>query len=223
MIISHKHKFIFICNGKTGTTSLERALKPYDESIDCNYGAPGLWANKHMPPAVAKAFLPEEVWNTYFKFVFVRHPLDWCVSLWHFNFKKPSYPVKAAIRRPYRAMQFLRDYNQRVDLHNKEILDVADVEYLYEHQKQFRGMPFAESQFQHSYVYDVDGRQIIDFVGRFEAIQDGVQEVRERIGINFELPHVNKTKHRSADSAYTSEGEARVRELWKHDFELFGY
>ena len=42
MIVSHKHKFIFICNGKTGTTSIEHGLAAYDESVDMNHGAPGL-------------------------------------------------------------------------------------------------------------------------------------------------------------------------------------
>ncbi len=31
MILSHEHKFIFFCNGKTGTSSIEQALEPIQQ------------------------------------------------------------------------------------------------------------------------------------------------------------------------------------------------
>ena len=55
---------------------MEAALHGLDESVDFNAGAKGLWANKHMPPSVIRSMLPNEIWRSYFKFVFVRHPLD---------------------------------------------------------------------------------------------------------------------------------------------------
>ena len=38
MIISHKHKFIFLCNGKTGTTSIEELLRPLQEGAEFDFG-----------------------------------------------------------------------------------------------------------------------------------------------------------------------------------------
>jgi len=223
MIISHKNKFIFICNGKTGTTSIEKALASYDEMKDFYYHVPGLHVKKHLPPAVAKAYLPSEIWDTYFKFVFVRDPYDWVVSNWRFNFISPVFPIKASVRRPYLVPKYVRDYRRRLELHRKEKLDVDDIDFLYNHLKQFRAMPLADSYFQHSYVYDSDGRKMVDMVGRFESLKDDVEQVREKIGVDFELPHVNKTKRRDADSSLTAEGKARIRELWSRDFELLGY
>jgi len=223
MIISHKHKYIFICNGKTGTTSIEKALACHNEVDDFYYSVPGLYVGKHIPPAVAKACLPREVWGDYFKFVFVRDPYDWVVSQWRFNFILPRFPYKAAIRRPYLIPKYLRDYRERKELHLRGKLDADDIDYLYRHLKQYRGMPLTESYFQHSYVFDQEGRKLVDFVGRFESLEEDVGKVCEKIGVDFKLPHVNKTKRRDVDSSLTDEGKNRVRELWSRDFEMLGY
>ena len=86
IIVSHRIKFIFFCNGKTGTTSLEQALKPWDETSYEEFNASGLWYGKHIPPAIVKAVIPADKWDNYFKFVFVRNPYDWVVSQMKYNF-----------------------------------------------------------------------------------------------------------------------------------------
>ena len=54
MILSHRRKFIFFCNGKTGTTSIEKVLEPLDEGRRYAFDAPGLFIAKHIPPAPAE-------------------------------------------------------------------------------------------------------------------------------------------------------------------------
>src|SRR3954447_18105256 len=86
MILSHTHKFIFICSSKVGTTSMEEVLRPLQEGADYDFGSPGARiVPKHIPPAILRGALPEKVWNAYFKFVFVRNPWDWFISQWFFN------------------------------------------------------------------------------------------------------------------------------------------
>ncbi len=84
-VVSHSKKFIFICNGKTGTTSIQSVLAKYNEIPDIDNGYPILWANKHSPRVVRKSMLPKTTWDNYFKFVFVRHPLDWFISQYSFH------------------------------------------------------------------------------------------------------------------------------------------
>lgn len=80
---------------------MHRALNHLDESLDMNNGAPGLWTTSHMPPAVARALLPSSIWSNYFKFSFVRHPLDWFVSAYRHNFRLGAPPIRAMLAGSY--------------------------------------------------------------------------------------------------------------------------
>lgn len=223
MIISHKLKFIFICNGKTGTTSIEKALKPFDESCDMNHGAPGLWASKHIPPAAIKSFLPSDIWDQYFKFVFVRHPLDWFVSQYKHNFRKPRFSKRAILQHPIQAFNQLRKDHNEKEVTSKQVFDREDVDFLYQHLRSYRGLPLSQSLLQSNYVYDADGKVMVDFIGRFENLVHDVQKVTAQIGIDFKLPHLNKTAHQPYQACFTEPAIERVQTLWDADFKNFGY
>jgi hypothetical protein len=223
MIISHQHKFIFISNGKTGSTSLETALKKYDESVDFNNGAEGLWVNKHMPSVVCKAFLPSEVWRTYFKVTFVRNPFDWVVSQWFFNFKKLRTPYWAMIRRPHLSMYYYRKVKNWNFLANKKVLNVEDIDYLYNYLKQFRALPLAPSYLQCNYVFDIDGNKLVDHIAKFENFNQEVSLISKKIGIEITTKHLNKSKRTTFDNVLTKEAGKRIQELWHTDFETFNY
>ena len=97
MIVSHKHKFIFFKSRKTAGSSIQVALAKhcgdddiitgqYRDGIDDNSHSTGLnmdkfWTN-HPHPTIAetKQFLGDEIWNTYFKFAFIRNPFEIQVS-----------------------------------------------------------------------------------------------------------------------------------------------
>lgn len=73
-MISHKHNFIFIHIPRTGGTSIEEffGTHMWKDSPD----------EKHLSAKEAKKLYGEEIWNSYFKFSFVRNPWDRVVSLW---------------------------------------------------------------------------------------------------------------------------------------------
>jgi hypothetical protein len=99
MIISHELKFIFFCVPKTGTTSLEKALEGYDESIDLNNGYKNLWVNQHLPPSFMKGFVSSDMWNNYFKFLFVRNPFDWVVSSIKYQAKLKTVALSTLVKK----------------------------------------------------------------------------------------------------------------------------
>jgi hypothetical protein len=104
MIISHKHKFIFFKTRKTAGSSIQVALAEhcgpediitgqYQLGVDDNSHSAGLNLDKfftnHPHPELSdvKNFLGNDIWNTYFKFAFIRNPYDIAVSRYHWDIK----------------------------------------------------------------------------------------------------------------------------------------
>ena len=97
MIISHKHKFIFIRPRKTAGTTMQNVLsqicgdddivtsgyndgnKNIDQSCWDGHPHPHLWDVKQL--------VGEDIWREYFKFTFVRNPFDITVSRFFWNIK----------------------------------------------------------------------------------------------------------------------------------------
>ena len=110
MIISHKHKFIFVKTHKTSTQTFMKFIKPHlgaddvmagDPSNDINtntkvnvdrvFDASGKSAEEyqqkygnHLPWFIIKEIVGDDIWNTYTKFTIERDPKDRLVSLFCF-------------------------------------------------------------------------------------------------------------------------------------------
>ena len=222
MILSHQYKFIFFCNGKTGTTSIESALEPFQEGGEFDIGVRGLFVPKHVPPAILRACLPSAVWDGYFKFVFVRNPWDWFVSQWKYNASRPSF---SRMRGTSPRQRLLRRAKKlfRPQPEPERAFTANDVDLLFEYLKQFRGLPGKEGLYQSNYVYDSDGTQLVDYLGRFETLVEDVDRIRKRIGLDVPLPHLNRTERGDYRAYFTAEGRQRLAKLWAVDVENFDY
>ena len=91
MIVSHRHRFIFVAVPKTGTHSVRHALRGHLGPDDMEQAR--LFVEKQFPiPELAqlghghlsfeqvRPFLGEEVFQNYLKFAFVRNPFDRFIS-----------------------------------------------------------------------------------------------------------------------------------------------
>jgi len=117
LIISHKHKFIFIKTKKTAGTSIEILLSKYcgdddiitpispeDEKIRRGLGYKTaqnyqyLDNNKeikfynHINATEIKKFIGDEVWDSYYKFCFERNPWEKVISFYYWVHKEEPRP-----------------------------------------------------------------------------------------------------------------------------------
>lgn len=209
MIISHKHKFIFFACGKTGTHSVEAILDQYNDDpelisqIDqdleilrrqtsCPYTL------KHVRPDFVRKYIDPSVWNSYFKFVFVRNPCDWVLSNFCFNYRYAS------------------KY-----LHTFEPVHVNAVWHMLKIHNQ---SAFTDNYFQYTFTLDESGNPLVDFIGKMENFQEDFNYVCSRIGVEpQQLEKKNPTSHMHYKKLYTEKAKSLVAELYKKDIELLHY
>ena len=112
MIISHKHKFVFIHIHRTAGSSVAESLIPLLGDSDEIFGYTNLGESKseenrqknlktegneqgknpwkHSTTKNIKEYLGQKKWNEYFKFATIRNPLDIHFSNYHY-LKNPKY------------------------------------------------------------------------------------------------------------------------------------
>ena len=198
-MISHKHKFLSLRIPKTGSTSVTTILKPYFDIESQGIGASEENTYyHHRKTKYMKSHFEKMKWNfdDYFKFAFVRNPFEREVSLWKYliRIKKEGETVEEKFS------DFVKIPANRSG-----------------------GRPGAGYTYM-DYVKDVDGTIILDFIGRFENLQQDFNTVCDKIGIpHQELPHMNKTKHKHYTEYYDDETRQIVAEKYAKDIEYFGY
>lgn len=96
MRISHKNKFIFFSNPKTGSESLREMLTPYSEVLDIPFNKitqDNPFYSHITPFEVQQIFLKKGLdFNNYYKIVCTRNPFNRLVSLYEMIYKK--WPIK---------------------------------------------------------------------------------------------------------------------------------
>lgn len=205
MIISHAHKYIFFAMPKTATHSIREALREHlgtgDWEQQVLYGKsalpiPQLAAINHGHISVQqlKPHLPEETWNEYFKFSFVRDPYDRFVSTYFFLTRKQQFLV------------------QDKTSHMKEIFRSPD----------YRSLVLVVPQ--HRLIAMQDGTIGLDYVARFEDIQRSYEHICSQIGIPpKKLILKNSSEHKPFSDYYDGELREMVNDFYRTDFEILGY
>jgi hypothetical protein len=140
-------------------------------------------------------------WDSSFKFTFVRNPFDRAVSSWKFGGWKPRYAWKCSFA------EFVKRI-QSWDLENPKTWNERSWHCC--------------SQYTH--LVNDNGNILVDFIGRFENLQEDFNIVCDKIGISKQkLPHKNKTKHKHYTEYYDDETREIVAEKYAKDIEYFGY
>lgn len=223
MIYSDKKKFIFFAAGKTGTTSIEKALEEFADEIPFEYDKKIF--DKHIPPEYAKAHLPKEIWDTYYKIAFVRNPWDWVISWYMFTWKTIYYPYREGFwNKPF--------YYYNIWKRKRGRFDTASFWLFWENMKRYRRGVESDNRYQHRFLTDANGNILVDFVGRFESLQQDFDQICESLNLpRRELTRENRGKFRSSQKLvdrpyqeyYTPEIVELVRDHYARDIREFGY
>jgi len=206
MLISHKHKFIFLKPGKVAGTSTEIYFEKYCySSIDqwsqpdgdiCDMydGESGIvgerspnttskWTN-HMNAREIKNKIGKEIWDTYYKFGPIRNPFSRLVSYYKFF-----------------------SYNNKMNF------------------SEFCSLPTSRQGGLLYYFYDLDKEKYDAFI-KMENTNNDIQKVCNNLNLS-EVDTLEKRKMRSDNKHYTEyyDDETRdiVAEKYAKDIEYFGY
>ncbi len=216
MLISPTKRFIFFHVAKVAGLSIRAALQPYcEEPTHFKIARPPreladgranplyeMWANSllHAKARDARQELPAQLFDGAFKFAFVRNPWDWQVSMYHFILKRTDHVHHARVR----AMRSFEEYLEWV---------IATPN------------PFTRgaTKYQQDMVTDRDGNLLVDFIGRFETLNEDFAKICERISITAHLPAINRTEHRAYASYYNERSAHWVAEHFACDIQRFGY
>jgi hypothetical protein len=205
MIISHKYKFIFFALPKTGTHSIRFALRPHLGENDEEHVA--LFHNSkfdiqefetrnngHFSVKEILPHLSEEVWNTYYKFTFVRNPWDRFVSAVVFKNKQLQNRT-----------EFVSPFIDKF-IHKPNFIDNI----------------FYKPQY--DYLTDNNGKQCMDFIGKTENMEADYHKICNHLGIPIEKIDVrNSTSRKGYQDILSPESKIKIEEIYKNDVEHFSY
>ncbi|MCP5084471.1 MAG: sulfotransferase family protein [Alphaproteobacteria bacterium] len=205
MIISHELRCIFVAVPKTATHAIRFALREYMAPDDVEQVGLFLKKRSHYPgirdkmhghigAADLRAAVGAEIWDDYFSFAFVRNPWDRFVSSFFFLLR--NHPTM--INDPFRFMpQFLENSQRRNRI---------------------------QVQPQYDFLYDEEGTCLVDFVGRYETLQQDYDVICKTLDIaSTKLERVNSSIHGDYRTYYTNELRAAVAETYKSDITAFDY
>ena len=222
-MISHKDKFIFIHIPKCAGTSIERVLNPSDDttfimepdhrsirmierpillgplisSFDnlFQFALRQRYALRRHKNPNNRLTVTSDQFEQYFKFTIVRNPWSRAYS-WYKN--------------------CIRDPNHRVRFGLPENITLAD--FL----KKTVGRGALRPQI--AWLQNFGGTIPVDFIGRFESLNDDFQTICKELGLSqLRLPHDRNGNTQDYRAEYDTQSKYLVENAYRSEIELFGY
>lgn len=214
MLLSLRNNFLFVHIAKTGGTSIRATLNRY-RWRDPYYPAQfvcsrishltghrlGCKFPRHAKIVAAREMLPRELFESLFKFAFVRNPWDLQVSSFH-HIRRERPHLVAGHEDFEEFLRYKLNPNRPYQFHIDTSIEL-----------------------QSDYLVDLHGKVLVDFIGRYENIEADFREACRQIGITPPpLAHRRKAKNRSDYRSYYRDVTAElVAERFKKDIDLFDY
>lgn len=205
MLISHRHRLLFVHVPKNAGTSITHALRPLAGSerrrkigrILRRYGIrTPLDASPypaHATAAELMRLLGPARYARYFSFAIIRNPWDRHVSFYNFVRRDSTHPQHAIVRE-------LPDFTAYTRWRTQN-----------------------PNRLQRTLVCDDDGRLLVNFIGRYENLAEDFSTICKRVGVHIELPRKNVSNTVPYREFYNDESRELITRLTAPDIERFGY
>ena len=208
-MISYELKCIFIHIPKCGGSSIERTLWPRPEDrneANLYWGFISKYRNKyqtgglqHLLASQVREEVGAKIFETFYKFAFVRNPWDRIVSQFAYMQQRPD----------------LMDYiGMSIDTEFKAYLE------LIQQKEHVQWMP------QHKFILDEDGTFLVDQIGRLESFETDFLSILAKLNVNesAQLTHVNRSDRQPITEYYNDhESVEMVADIFSEDIQLLGY
>jgi len=221
MIISHKYKCIMVHIPKTAGKSLSNLFYELDpeykeayEAINLNWSQP---PGGHMSAAAIRSKIGDEIYDEYFKFVFIRNPYDWFKSYYlhhcHSIFEGttpiswllyPNDTLPLPINGEITADHFMRCYsmgkywfNNTGDTSNNIHTRIGNFSQL-------------------GWIDDV-----VDYVASYDNLNEEFEFIKNKLGLPIEskMPHIRDNE--SYDGYLNSDVIQLISILFKDDIQFY--
>ena len=214
MRISHSHKFVFLATPRTGSTTARKILDKYSDitSVHISEISDDFPFYNHISALELKNIFEDRSWDwdSYKKFCFVRNPYDRVVSLYHHHLKMRKDEKVKNVRSFIRKIIYMirrppsfRDYVTNINPKNRVPTSLE------------------------SFICDRDGNVLVNEVLMFEKLTEDLPKLLSNLDISItseDIPHLNASVDRQQYRKYYDEElRNKVRDLYKYEFERFGY
>jgi hypothetical protein len=214
MLLSIRYNFLYVHIAKTGGTSVRAALQGlrwrdpwFYPMFICSRLSHltghriGSKFPRHSRIVAAKEMLPAELFDNLFKFAVVRNPWDLQVSSYHHIRRE----------RPH-LIEHIKDFDHFIRWK-------LDPERPYQYHVD------TSIQSQLDYLIDLNGNILVDFIGRYENLQQDFQHICKTLDAgHLRLPHKRKAgDRRDYRSYYSDELATLVGDWFKRDIEALDY
>jgi hypothetical protein len=161
----------------------------------------GLPVKDHLMATEIIERIGRQAWDAAYKFTVVRNPWDKVVSHYEYRRKKDKTGIATG---------------------NIGFTDWVRMTYGPDKDTFYYNNP-RSFQPQVDWLKDADGLISMDYIIRFESLREDFEHVRQQIGLDTELPHLNASKRSGYHAYYDGETRETVARWFREDIEAFGY
>lgn len=233
MIISLNKRYVFVHIHKCAGTSIEVALAKSLKHNDIVLGSTksgekyqeffkrSIGLNKHSTAVEARGFLGEAMYAKFFKFAFVRNPIDRLHSLYSYALKLAN----DAELTDHERHQFETNgqWPDRPPFRYKAVAAALESKSFSEFALHPLTWADAGAQPQWQSVCNAHGELIVDFIGKVESIEQDFGHICEKLEVTVPLEVRNSSHETKSAHALSPLALSTVRERFARDFQLFGY